>query len=50
MMIHLREFLHGLAGQNPVKTIVYWMLEFTSMAEKQIIQRFLNQRFTSLER
>jgi len=25
------EFLHSLESQNPVKTIVHWMLVFTSM-------------------
>jgi len=31
---------HAGECQNPVKTIAYWMLVFTSMTEKQIIQRF----------
>jgi len=35
---------HSGEGQNPVKTIVYWMLVFTSMTVKILIQRFLIYR------
>jgi len=31
---------HSSVGQNPVKTIVYWMLVFTSMTIKILDQRF----------
>ena len=31
---------HSGACQNPVKTIVYWMLVFTSMTLKILIQSF----------
>ncbi|MCG8325863.1 MAG: hypothetical protein MI673_10125, partial [Thiotrichales bacterium] len=31
---------HSRAGGNPVKTIVYWMLVFTSMTAKELNQSF----------
>ena len=36
---------HSGASQNPVKTIVYWMLAFASMTERILIQSFLNMSF-----
>ena len=33
---------HSGVGQNPVKTIVYWMLVFTSMTIKILNQSFTN--------
>ncbi len=34
------------SGQNPVKTIVYWMLVFTSMTIKILNQSFLNYKLS----
>ena len=33
---------HSGVGQNPVKTIIYWMLVFTSMTVKRLNQSFLS--------
>jgi len=51
IIVHIKEALiksqntvsrHSGAGLNPVKSIVCWMLVFTSMTVNVLNQRFLN--------